>query len=232
MGFPVRAVTFDLWQTLMLDSKAQAAKRGALRAERIHEALARAGLPIGLQTVEHAVNGIWQVWQTTYWGRDVDPGFEAQIAWLVNQLGLPAENTELVGGLRAGYVEPIFELPPRIDDEALPTLSQLRAVGAPIGLICNTSVTPAFALRKLFDAWGLNELLSVQLFSDELGIRKPDPEIFAEAARQLGVEVESLLHVGDSPEIDVRGANDAGAQGLLIGPEKPLSQVVSMFTSS
>jgi len=39
---------------------------------------------------------------------------------------------------------------------------------------------------------------------------KPDPRIFAEALRELGVPASEVLHVGDSFEADVRGASMAG----------------------
>ncbi|HLG70427.1 MAG TPA: HAD family hydrolase [Chloroflexota bacterium] len=232
MASPPRAVTFDLWQTLMHDSKDQAAKRGRMRAERIHQVLARAGHAATVEQVEALVKDIWNEWQATYWDKLVDPGFDAQMAWLQERLRVPGGDGRLSEDLRHAYVDPIFAVAPVVDAEAIPVLTQLQARGLPLGLICNTSVTPGFALRRLLAQWGLDRLLRVQLFSDEMGVRKPAPEIFQEAARQLGVQPVDMLHVGDSVENDVEGAQAAGARALLVGPEAPLSRVFSTLQTN
>ena len=221
----VQALSFDLWQTLMHDSKEQGHKRAALRASRMHAALARAGLATPLEEVEAACHDVWQEWETRWWEHDQDPGFDAQMAWLLRRLDVPDESSQLAAELRAGYIDPVFALPPEADPAAIPLLSQLRAQGLRLCLICNTSVTPGFALRRLLARWGLDRLLEVQLFSDELGIRKPAPAIYHEAARQLDVPIGALVHVGDRQDVDVDGAIAAGAGGILVGPGRQLSEV-------
>lgn len=225
MPSPVQAVTFDLWQTLMHDTKEQAQKRSGLRAGRMHAALARAGYATSQQEVEDACHAVWQEWETRYWDKLVDPGFNAQIDWLCERFGVPAGADQIISELRAGYVEPVFAVPPQVDPEALPVLIELQAQGLKLGLICNTSVTPGFALRQLLAGWGLDRLLSVQLFSDQIGIRKPAPAIYHQAARQLGVDIAAVVHVGDRPDVDVQGAIAAGARGLQVGPEAPLREL-------
>jgi putative hydrolase of the HAD superfamily len=122
-------------------------------------------------------------------------------------------------------VEPVFALPPKPDPAALRVLTELQAQGLKLGLICNTSVTPGFALRRLLAGWGLEQLLTVQLFSDEVGIRKPAPAIYQQAARQLGVDISAMVHVGDRLDVDVEGAIAAGARGLQVGPDMELSDL-------
>ncbi len=232
MTLPLRAVTFDLWQTLMHDSKEQAIKRGQMRSQRIQQALSRAGKDTPRENVEAAVSGIWNEWQATYWDKNADPGFDAQMAWLLNRLGVAKDDHTLVDELRHAYIDPIFAISPVLDPDAIPALTQLEARGLRLGLICNTSVTPGFALRRLLAGWRLDRLLSVQLFSDELRRRKPAPEVFHEAARQLDVGVAELLHVGDSADADVEGARAAGARALLVGAETRLAQVVSTIQTN
>jgi HAD superfamily hydrolase (TIGR01549 family) len=48
------------------------------------------------------------------------------------------------------------------------------------------------------------------VLSSVFGRRKPDPEVFREAARQAGVEPERCVYVGDNPKRDVIGARQAG----------------------
>jgi putative hydrolase of the HAD superfamily len=72
-------------------------------------------------------------------------------------------------------------------------------------------------------------------FSDECGIRKPDPDIFHLALRQVGVLPEQAVHVGDDPVLDVEGARDAGMRviqvaptGRATGPVKPDAVVTGL----
>lgn len=46
---------------------------------------------------------------------------------------------------------------------------------------------------------------------------KPRPEVFQAAARALGCAPEAILHIGDSPELDVQGAAPLGMQTALVG---------------
>jgi HAD superfamily hydrolase (TIGR01509 family) len=58
------------------------------------------------------------------------------------------------------------------------------------------------------------------LLSEELGIRKPDPRIFRQAAEILAVEPRECLYVGDSYESDVLGAQEAGMQACWFNPRR------------
>ena len=48
------------------------------------------------------------------------------------------------------------------------------------------------------------------VFSEEVGVRKPDAEIFLHACRQLEVEAGATMYVGDNLVTDVQGAADVG----------------------
>jgi putative hydrolase of the HAD superfamily len=55
---------------------------------------------------------------------------------------------------------------------------------------------------------GLAELLAAYVISEEAGVRKPNPRIFAIAAQRVGVRPRAAWLIGDSPEADI-GAADA-----------------------
>lgn len=65
---------------------------------------------------------------------------------------------------------------------------------------------------------GLTDLVDLPVDSQLVGVRKPDPEIFRIACRGLDLEPASCAHVGDVPEADIRGANDAGLRAVLLDP--------------
>jgi putative hydrolase of the HAD superfamily len=58
------------------------------------------------------------------------------------------------------------------------------------------------------------------VLSGELGIKKPDPRIFWEAASLLCVEPEQCLYVGDAYEADVLGARNARMKVCWFNPRK------------
>jgi FMN phosphatase YigB (HAD superfamily) len=89
-------------------------------------------------------------------------------------------------------------------------LDSLRSRGLKTGLIANSWPDPARLLRADVEAFGLAEQLDVIVFSEEVGFRKPQPEIFLHALEQLGVEPENAMFVGDRLDTDVQGAAQVG----------------------
>jgi putative hydrolase of the HAD superfamily len=93
----------------------------------------------------------------------------------------------------------------------LAVLAQLREHGLRLGIITNGTVRiQEPAIQRL----GLSRLMDAILISEREGIRKPEPEIFARAVRTLGMDRSETWHVGDHPEVDVRGAADAGLTAI------------------
>jgi putative hydrolase of the HAD superfamily len=89
-------------------------------------------------------------------------------------------------------------------------LESLRARGLKTAIVANSWPDPARVLRGDVEAFGLAEHLDALVFSEEVGARKPDPEIFLHACHALAVEPEAAMHVGDNLEADVQGAANLG----------------------
>jgi putative hydrolase of the HAD superfamily len=88
-------------------------------------------------------------------------------------------------------------------------LDALRDRGLKTGLISNT-MEPRWLLLRDLDEQELAERLDVVVFSSDIGVRKPRPEIFRRALYELDVAAERALFVGDRLVADVRGAHDVG----------------------
>jgi putative hydrolase of the HAD superfamily len=67
-------------------------------------------------------------------------------------------------------------------------------------------------------AANLGLLARMQSFvaSDSVGIRKPDPRIFALALAKAGIAPGAAVYVGDSVAADIVGANRAGLRSVLL----------------
>jgi 2-haloalkanoic acid dehalogenase type II len=97
-------------------------------------------------------------------------------------------------------------------------LERLRARYA-LGLVSNFSHSPT-ALGALREA-GLESQLDAIAISDQVGIRKPRPEIFEHALAQLGLEPGEVVHVGDDLVADVDGAAELGMRSVWITRRRP-----------
>ena len=89
-------------------------------------------------------------------------------------------------------------------------LESLRSRGIKTGVVANSWPDAPRLLRQDAEAYGLAGLLDVMVFSEEVGVAKPRPEIFLHALAQLEVEPIDAMFVGDRLETDVQGAAYVG----------------------
>jgi putative hydrolase of the HAD superfamily len=100
----------------------------------------------------------------------------------------------------------------RIFPEVPPVLKRLAGRGLRLGVISNWDRR----LRPLLRDLKLRDYFHTMVVSCDLGVCKPAPEIFLHAARKLRVPPESVLHVGDSQQLDAEAARAAGMRGLWL----------------
>ena len=90
-----------------------------------------------------------------------------------------------------------------------------------LGIIANqpTSVRAAMdrdGLARFFEVWGV---------SDDLGLQKPDPELFSHVLSTAGVSPASAVMLGDRLDYDVRPAKAAGMHAVWVlrgeAPDEP-----------
>lgn len=93
------------------------------------------------------------------------------------------------------------------------TVLELSRRGYLLGIIANTITETE--IPDWLEADGLTEYFKTVILSSKLGIRKPNPEIYWEAARRIGVEPAKCVYVGDNPVRDVEGTRLAG-YGMMI----------------
>jgi len=131
--------------------------------------------------------------------------------------GLPRRmSAEVMTRLVDAYSRPALLVPPAVDDGALAALTTLASRGYTLALVSNIMRTPGATLRKLLERYGLLGCFKHTTFSDEVGVRKPDPEIFALTLRAVGGEPAAAVHVGDDEILDVHGARRAGMRAIQV----------------
>jgi putative hydrolase of the HAD superfamily len=124
--------------------------------------------------------------------------------------------SDVMAELVDAYARPALLVPPDVDPGARPALEALAARGYTLAVVSNTMRTPGVVLRKILERYGLLGFFKHTTFSDEVGVRKPAPEIWALALRALGGDAATAVHVGDDVTLDVRGARAAGMRAIHV----------------
>lgn len=93
-----------------------------------------------------------------------------------------------------------------------PMLRAIRGAGIKAVVASNWDAS----LEEVLVELGLRSELDAVVSSGAYGAAKPAPEIFAEALRRAGVAADRAVHVGDSLQEDVVGAQAAGITPVLL----------------
>ena len=114
----------------------------------------------------------------------------------------------------AAEVEPalLASLRFRLYPDVAESLPALRAAGLKLAVVSNWDVSLGDVLADL----GAAELVDRIVTSAEVGAAKPAPALFRRALEELDVEASEAVHVGDSPALDLTGAEAAGIESILI----------------
>jgi putative hydrolase of the HAD superfamily len=135
--------------------------------------------------------------------------------------GLPDPDPELVG--RILVAEAAFDERVELYPDALPTIAALRERGARLALVSNCS----HSTRAIVDRLGFEELFDTVVLSFELGVRKPDAEIYEAALSGVGADASDALFVDDQTAY-CDGARALGIDTRLI--VRPTAQPAEGFS--
>jgi HAD superfamily hydrolase (TIGR01509 family) len=217
-------LTFDLWQTLIIDSPQADARRSQMRCEGLWKSLSRLKVNATFDDLKRAYDRSARKFQEM-WQTNSEISTDQQLGIILSLFSPDAvsfcRDPGSMETMRKAYIDPLFAFPPPLDKDAKQTLQALRSQVNKIGLISNTGRVPGAALRLLLEKHGISEFFDSTIFSDEVGYRKPNVRIFQEAAKRLGAEISNGVHIGDNPETDVWGAKHAGMRAILLVKDLP-----------
>lgn len=212
----IQAVTFDFWQTLLADTPKNLARATAMRLDGIRAVLARSGRPVEPAALEaayeasgHRLGAIWQEQRDISSREQVTIFLETVASGLSERLA-PEAFEEVV----QAYITPVLSYPPVPSAGAVEAVTALLSQGLRLCVVSNTGRTPGVILRQVLARFGVLEHFRVTSFSDELGLRKPHPEIFRTTLARAGVDPARAVHVGDTADADIAGARAAGMRAI------------------
>jgi HAD superfamily hydrolase (TIGR01549 family) len=214
----IKAITFDLDGTLA---------HGALDSEDYESALIdylhRIGYSGGSATLNKARQAMLEKMKKSQ-ARNIELRFDLLYSNLLFDLGLDItqERLDYIEGLYNRYYR--IAIIPSVK-EMLEELSGRYKLAVVANAISNVSrlVLEKLDLAKYFDCIVL---------SRDLGVRKPDLEIFVYALRSMWVKGSEAVHVGDSLENDVQGGKNAGMKTVWIKGDKEVMNIHPDFVIS
>jgi len=193
----IQAFFFDVDDTLY-DSSRQAMHA---RANAI-EAMLDAGLNIERAVVERTLRRVI---------RDFGSNYPHHFNEVLRELGRPHCPHMIAAAIVAYHNTKLTYLHPL--SETIPTLLTLRDRGLKLGVISNGLAVKQW--EKLI-RMGLQHFFHAVLISEQVGVEKPDAEIFRQACAALALPPEVCAYVGNDPAKDVHGANQAGMVSIRI----------------
>ena len=214
----ISAVTFDLWQTLILDTMENGIARSNLRLSGTSEILRLANLDYDLTEIQQAYE------QCSDYCREIrnshkDINFDQQVEVFIRFIDhalLEKLSRQAIEQIREAYCDAFFSYPPFPHPNAVEVLFSIKNMGLKLGMISNTSMTPGYAFREFLNEHRLLEYFDILTFSDEVLVSKPSNKIFHHTLAELNVSPCQTVHVGDHPLTDVNGANLAGLGSIWI----------------
>lgn len=214
----VRAITVDFWGTLLFDPPSSDNRYKARRLRDFENILAGAGVRASSSALDRAYEAS-AVYLSRIWAKHRDVPVADHVRAILGGVasGLPARlPPDVLAALVDAYSRPALLVPPAVDDGALKALSVLREEGYTLAVVSNTMRTPGATLRKILEGFGLLRCFAHTVFSDEVGVRKPDPAIFLGALQAVGGDPSTAIHVGDDGMLDVGGARAAGMRVIQV----------------
>ncbi len=138
--------------------------------------------------------------------------------WMVHMLpDYPREKVEpITGKLTRLWRDKDGRRVPRSDVKD--TIIELHRRGYQLGIIANTITETEIPDWMAEDQ--VTDYFKTVILSSKVALRKPNPEIYWLAAREIGVESAKCAYVGDNPVRDVEGTQAAG-YGMMILINEP-----------
>jgi len=185
----IRAVVFDLWNTLVFSPEGSPFQRlkDLMRPDQAH--LFPALVCDGMTQPYPSVHAFLEAWQ--------------EPAVLDSQQMTAMAHAFLEAGAQA---------------ECFPGASAAVAAVRDVARVALLSNTQTFGL-ELLERLGLTERIRTRLLSAEIGALKPEPAAFEAVQRKLGLFPGNLAMVGDSWTDDVEGALAAGWTAIWVNRE-------------
>jgi putative hydrolase of the HAD superfamily len=184
----ITVVTFDLWQTLILDRRDLSLARAQIRLESTRDALAHFCEDYGLEHIREAYRSCYRQCQQIR-NEHLAVTFREQVGMFINNISVDLVDhldRDTVAEIVRVYADSFLVHPPTVSVDALTVLRDLKGMGLRLDLISNTGMTPGVTFRTFLEAERMLGYFDALTFSDEVKLAKPSKEIFLMTLRSMG----------------------------------------------
>ena len=198
----IRAVTFDLWNTLVYNRN-----YGEFRLPELDRVLRSAGISLSEEDLNEAYMSGFRYSSRTIPAEGYRHVETHEIVdKVLEHVGYSSSETreELV----RVYEEAILCDPPKLKEGVFEALDYVEG-RYKVGLISVTGVSPGRIVRRILGELGVLDYFDALVFSDEVKLVKPNPDLFRACLVMLDCAPQEVVHVGDSYKSDIVGAIDA-----------------------
>jgi HAD superfamily hydrolase (TIGR01549 family) len=209
----IKAVLFDLGETLLTFGKVNKARIYHEGAASTYDFLKKQGQPLDSFRYYYWRNLVLlriKHWLTFITGRDFDALALLKKSGSKKGIKLTEQQWQQLVWL---WYEPLSKVA-KAELKTKETLTTLKKLGLKLGIVSNTFVN-AGSLDKHLAQLGILDFFQVRLYSYEFDFRKPDARIFKAAADKIGEMFENILFVGDQINKDIKAAMKTGMHAVL-----------------
>ncbi len=137
------------------------------------------------------------------------------------EVDLDANGTERLGEFYNETEKLFFNYKPElIFPDIKLQFEKMVTEGKSINILSNTGFINGKTLRKILSFYELEDFISFQIYSDEVGYSKPNNEIFQLVFDQVNktreTQKKEILHIGDNSIADYNGAINFGFDAHLL----------------
>lgn len=213
-----KALTFDLWDTLIQEVPRKNPLLGKVRIKEMRSKLHSLGHDYSIESMERAYAQSGEYCDEV-WRRKKDMPVDDHLIFMLTCIDqkLPSLLTkDEYQEIKQVYTGTLLKHPPVLLGGADKILEELDGRGYCIGMISNTGRTPGDILRVVLARLGIDMYFDHMTFSNETLVRKPEKEIFLHTLKSMHAAPKSTMHIGDDLEADYEGAKAVGMKAVLL----------------
>jgi len=208
----IKAVLFDLYETLGRVDIHDEEQLGENRLRDIIDLTSSRKMNVDAARFRQVFHDISSEASRRSQQESVEIPIDKIFARVLKELNLPADDRLLI------EMEKVYYRIPKnrwiLFNDTRETLQKLSARNFKLALVSN--VRSDRFVRELVKEVNIERYFDVIITSAQLGIRKPRPQLFLEALKELKVRPDQAAIVGDTLTTDIQGGAALGMKTILI----------------
>jgi len=208
---PIKAVLFDMFDTLLMIRKNQEFYSPSLM--RMYRYLNKNGINVSFGTFQKAYIKARDKLYAKADANLEEPHFNVRVSGALKSLGYNCDvSSPIVASATAEFCEEFMNFV-YLDEKHEKLLRTLHGKYK-LGIISNFAIPEC--VHELLKTHDLDKLFDAIVVSGAVNKRKPSPEIFEHTLKALGVSASETVFVGDTLDADIEGAKAVGMKAVYI----------------